>query len=150
MYKVGLWICSVLLCLASVSYGQNLNCTNIPAVPTKPQDAEISAILSSANENIVVCDNIIPFLNPFIASLKLSGVEQQINQTCKLIDHLNVRLEIITRRLNCGLVVSVQEARNLQQTLENDQVSSRVLNGVKARLIVIKNRLQAIITPAVP
>ncbi|XP_057298845.1 uncharacterized protein LOC130629577 [Hydractinia symbiolongicarpus] len=150
MNKVGLWICSVLLCFASVSYGQTLNCTNIPDVPTKPQDGEITAILSSANENIVVCNNIIPHLNPFIASLKLSGVEQLINQTCKLIDDLNARLEIINRRLDCGLVSSVQEARNLNQMLGNDQVSKRVLNGVKARLLVIKNRLQAIITPAVP
>ncbi|XP_057298517.1 uncharacterized protein LOC130629310 [Hydractinia symbiolongicarpus] len=153
MYKVGFWISSVLLCLASVSYAQtsnSLNCTNIPNVPIKPQDAEISAILSSANENIVVCDNIIPFLNPFIASLKLTGVQQQINQTCKLIDHITVRLEIINRRLDCGLVASVQEARSLNLMLGNDQVSNRVLNGVKTRLLVIKNRLQVIITPPVP
>lgn len=37
-----------------------LNCTNIPNVPTHPQDLVIDALIASANENIKVCNQIIP------------------------------------------------------------------------------------------
>lgn len=39
---------------------QPLNCTNIPEVPIKPLDGNITDVLALANDNIRVCNLIIP------------------------------------------------------------------------------------------
>ncbi|XP_057302953.1 uncharacterized protein LOC130638021 [Hydractinia symbiolongicarpus] len=123
---------------------QPLNCTNIPEVPMKPYDGNITAVLALANDNIRVCNLIIPLLNGFNAKLKLTGVYDQLDQVMMLMKYLQMRIEIINRRLDCGLPMSVEEARSLKQMMYNDQVSKRVLYGVKMRLTVIKERLRNI------
>ncbi|XP_057298633.1 uncharacterized protein LOC130629426 [Hydractinia symbiolongicarpus] len=144
MHKPCVYISTVLLCLASGTLAQ-LNCTNIPSVPNTPADPPITSLIASANENIVVCNQIIPFFNAFIASAKLPGVNNQIKEIDGVLSQLQTRIEIVNRRLNCGLVASVQEAQNLQQTLQNDLVSIRVLAGIRSRLVIIRDQLVHII-----
>lgn len=83
-----------------------------------------------------------PFFNAYIASAKLPAIVAQVSQIDAILSQLQTRMEIVNQRLDGGLVLSVQEAQNLQQTLENDLVSKRVLAGIRSRLIVIQNQLQ--------
>ncbi|XP_057296987.1 uncharacterized protein LOC130625885 [Hydractinia symbiolongicarpus] len=155
------YVSAILLFSATVVYSQSvattvaptttpapLNCTNIPNVPTHPEDATVNTLITSANDNIKVCNQIIPFLNAFIAKLKVKGVCSQFDEIMSILQKLESRIGIINRTLDCGLVTSVQEARNLKQMLHNDQISKRVLNGIKMRLTDVKQRLQAIVGSA--